>query len=999
MLCLLLGGGIFAWLESHKVEIRDTVLSLLHKELGQKCVVAYVGVHFSPRPVLLIKGFESSGPLFSLTAERVLAVPSFSGLMRGLFIPSTIQFESPVLDVRSSFFDQPVSSAPKKEEAFPEPCIIIVENGTCTLNYPDSPVSLSGFDCYLKSHSTQSLKGDFLIEKVTFAVANVSCSLSDVLFLGDVDFRSLSRGNARFDVRGEFNGPEWVKNIAFHFSVRSNDDSWDAKTAIKGNIVKDRLLIPLSLSGYVSLARNGERVQGKNLALEFGRDRAVFSADYLLHENRLSGHIGVQRLSLVEWFGFGRLLPSGIMHSLDYIHDGRLDFELDSRGLRIPFAEAVCANAVFTGRGGVEDWRRPVVFFDMHAPEVDLIRAVPEAGGILPSEPYFGHGPFTPDGLEKKSEGDIDVSYDIRLGADMVAYGPLSFENARVLIHPPADPENDDIHIDAKASFYGGTVNASGVLSRVTELFYSVSANCKDVNANLLYRDFPVLPVLYGNLAAHTNFKSQGTTLDGFLKNLRGSAVLEVKRGTLVSGGHRGTQFSSCILRLDPLRQGMWQKKRLGLDGVWTAELEQPGVRAQIQSNGRVFFGKTADKSGVEIQNIDTGVTVRIDRGDGKPLALSGRGLLHLIPMQLVRLTDARVQLPGAEFRGEIGVRQKGFALETRGSWNIASLPLLLEGLSGKKHDLPSFLHTLNGKITLAAEGELLHFSDLQLSTKLGPVSGTLDLELGKQIRMTPRLTFKNLDADALLEGGTSRGPLNWQGVESLLLDGHLKIENLRFKNCPFTGITFSLSLKDRVLHLADVEGRLYGGHLNGSFTLVFSKVLEVQSTGRLSDCDLSLFSRDAVKNGRLFGKGKVRGAIRAAFSSFSEWPGCLWGDWVLDAREGGYQPFDKGGHSSEKSIPFSRLSASGTLEGGIVRSSDLVLKGDGLSLRGKGELNLGKMSFDGRFDVEKRGMPAFPLYVEGTFDKTKTSVGVGALVLNAVGGLFRGLIGIFAPK
>ncbi|MBO4368942.1 MAG: hypothetical protein J5803_02405 [Desulfovibrio sp.] len=276
-----------------------------------------------------------------------------------------------------------------------------------------------------------------------------------------------------------------------------------------------------------------------------------------------------------------------------------------------------------------------------------------------------------------------------------------------------------------------------------------------------------------------------------------------------------------------------------------------------------------------------------------------------------------------------------------------------------------------------------------------------MGIELGKTLVLRPKLSFRRVDADALIEEGKrSRGgktkPLDWSGIEHVKIYGSVQIGELAFKKFPFRHLTLPVVLADKILQLSGIEGELYGGHLNGSVTVIFSKSIEIQSNGSLLACQLEEFSKDALKNGRLYGVSTLKGAFQSAFSSFSEWPACLWGKWDFTVKNGGYQAFDDKERVKGKPTNFSLLQGSGVIEKGVLRSNNVRLEGDGLRLKGAGELNLGKMAFDGKFDVEKKGVPSFPLYVEGTFDKTKTSIGVGALLLNAVGGIFRGILGIF---
>ena len=159
---------------------------------------------------------------------------------------------------------------------------------------------------------------------------------------------------------------------------------------------------------------------------------------------------------------------------------------------------------------------------------------------------------------------------------------------------------------------------------------------------------------------------------------------------------------------------------------------------------------------------------------------------------------------------------------------------------------------------------------------------------------------------------------------------------------------------------------------------------------------NLADVARETMEDGLLEGSAQLSGTIRAAFTAFKDFPNCLWGKWQFRAEQGRFQALDKKKQPKGRPTLFSALTASGLIEQGILHSHDVVLAGDDLKLKGKGELNLMKKTIDCTFDVDKKGLPHFPIYIEGTLEKTKTSVGAGALILNAIGGIFTSIIGMF---
>ena len=138
-----------------------------------------------------------------------------------------------------------------------------------------------------------------------------------------------------------------------------------------------------------------------------------------------------------------------------------------------------------------------------------------------------------------------------------------------------------------------------------------------------------------------------------------------------------------------------------------------------------------------------------------------------------------------------------------------------------------------------------------------------------------------------------------------------------------------------------------------------------------------------------MHGLANLAGAFNARFSSPSDWPNCLNGSWNLRVFNGRYQALDNRNRPSGSPTTFSLLQASGKVSKGLLTSRDVFLQGSDLKLKGTGEFNLNNQNIDCKFEVDKRGMPLFPIYIEGKLGKVKTSIGAGQFILNAIGGLF----------
>ncbi|MBO4368941.1 MAG: hypothetical protein J5803_02400, partial [Desulfovibrio sp.] len=282
---------------------------------------------------------------------------------------------------------------------------------------------------------------------------------------------------------------------------------------------------------------------------------------------------------------------------------------------------------------------------------------------------------------------------------------------------------------DANARFYEGQLKGSLVLSGEDDVRYAIKVVLSEINGALLGRAMPIIPVRKGKWTASCAITSMGTTLDVFLKQLRGSARVDGKHGELALLGSKRLPFSSCQVKLDPLRSGQWRSSVLGLDGLWQCDLDQSVLKAHLEANGKIFFGKTKDKSGVEIPGLETHsklVLKEASETDGKRPAIEGKGLLQWPSSQGgLRVTESTLRLPQGSFSGQLLLgSQKESVLQIMGQWQMPDLSSCLGTLFGRRIALPSFLNEFTGKASLQLAGSLITLSEVEGKTKLGPLAG-----------------------------------------------------------------------------------------------------------------------------------------------------------------------------------------------------------------------------------------------------------------------------------
>ena len=1007
------------WLFTHQDFLQQQVIAGLEASLGQKAAVDDVAIIFTPRPVVVLHNLESQGALGSFSIPKVVFAPSLTSLLLARLEPAYLQCTSP----RINLAELPKASSHGSIDPpeLPRGCTLVIENGSFRLASAEHALMAEGIDCYLKIRSGNELQGDLFVRSMQFAVANQSLCVEDFLFLGHIAPFDFERSDSRFDLKAMLRGPSWLHSMGVQATVGKKNGLWECASDIRAVFLQDDFPLPFSLKGLTKLTENKQTLHFESMALSLGfRDSGTFNGTYDSVRQSLDGRLHINHVSLTEWLGFARNLPAGLMRSLDHVTNAELDFHIDAQGLSVPKVSASCAGSEFSGQGGVKDWRKPVVFLDMQAPFVDLIRAIPEAGAILPHSPVYGHAALTPEG-DPSDDEPSSVGYDIRLGAASVAYGPLRIDHARVNIHPAGtkasfsaiepspstQPQgkkklSQDILVDARAGFYDGQFLGCLALGGERDVRYAIKASFSDVNGQKLGRAMPVIPVRKGKWQAQAQVLSQGKVLETFLQQLRGQVRVDCRHGELhTPGSAKNLTFTALHGKLEPLRQGQWKSEKLFLDGLWKIELERNAMTVNMQLGGKIGFGVTSDGSGVEFQNLESKFSVQ--QGQGKEPKYWGEARLFWLPEKSqLRAQNSQITCKAGQFTGqaELALGREAF-LTGKGEFSISDLGQLISIVSQNSPNIPAFLRKLKGQTSFEVKANSLRFTNLVCQTDLGPLHGAFGFDWSKKFTLLPELVLDNLATDKLM--GTTKpkqgksAPLDYQGIERLRILGSLVIKDLLFKGIHFFDVRLPIDLADAVCSLKGISGLLYQGRLNGQATLVFShKSIELQSNGELSGVSLAALARDAMRDAQMTGQAMLSGTIRAAFTSFSDWPGCLWGEWSFLAKDGSYQAMKSYARPHAKPTSFSTLSAKGTINQGVLQSKDVQFLGDGLKLTGKGELDLNKQSIDCTFEVDKKGMPYFPIYIEGTLDKTKTSIGAGQLILNALGGIFGAFFGIF---
>ena len=1003
-LCLvtLVAGGFL--LVQNQDWLRDRLIAGLEENLGQSFELAKAELGFSPWPFLKLEGASSQGPHLTIAFKRAVIAPDVSDLFLGQVNPDHIELEDPLLeidDLETFILEHKDSSSEPKSDSnldLPSGCQLFIKNGTFKVkSYVKGLWQVAGLDCYLSTGFFGGLSGDLTVKNAKVNYAGQEFTLSNLLLLGEVSLSDFRR--AKLDCNFVLQNKAWLKNLNFSTSLGSHSGHFEIRTKLDGVLLKDGVDLDFDWSSEVRLLDLKELLIKRAYFSLGDRDFGTFNGNFDLAKRSLSGHLHMPRVSLTEWLTFARSLPPGLQISLDNVQNVNIDFTIDGQKLVVPKVSADCQGSHFSGVGGVSSWSKPVVFLDMNAPKVNLIAGIAEAGGESPDGPIFMHGPLTPE--IEPTPGPSSVGYDIRLGADNVKYGPLTINKAKVIIHPaPLNAKNEeDILLDATAQFYEGKFNGQLRLGGLKETTFNIKVALQDVNALGVGRAMPIIPVRKGKWAAQAQVTSLGTKLGVFLKNLRGTVKVDGTRGEFaIPKSTKNIPFVNLNARLDPLKFGQWQGKMLGLEGAWKLNLDLGGTRVNSDLTGKIWFGRKQNQTGVEFQNIPLQLSYRVDTPGSLPKNFSCQSkakLTYLMANNIVKLQDFSLSLPGLEYsaNGELGQQKDGFALKTQGSISINDFAKALTSVRGSTATVPDVFKQIRGNLNCRVTPTQVTLDNLHLRTGLGLWHGQINYPLAKGGQPDLEFTLDKLDLDAYLAKNPSNPnkKIDVEDFKSLTAKGTLHIRELVFKKLRFFRLRLPFDLKNGRLTVNHIGGQLYGGNLYGSAKLTLASPISLETGGKIAGADLGMIARDKMEKSTMSGRADVAGLFKASFSRTSDWPNCLSGSWNMRVFDGKYQGFDDRGRPKGSPTTFNLLQASGKLANSLLTSRDVFIHGSDFKLKGVGEFNISTQAIDCKFDVDKRGMPHFPIYIEGKIGKVKTAIGAGQFILNAIGGIFSG--------
>ncbi|MDE5832400.1 MAG: AsmA family protein, partial [Desulfovibrio sp.] len=1003
-----LAWGAFYWLVQRDPQaFADRWLGDFSRATGYKIEIEDIIVNLLPIPSLSFSEITLAGNGVSARIPWITVRPSFPGLLAGEVFPSEIIVLRPRIraDLPCSFFDADGLKAwlrkdfgfLKQKEKDPSEIspmelgcdLRIIEGRMRVADKTGIRYAFRGARSDLSIGNTGRVAGNVSVSSMIFGrrgdwnmkLERVGCDL-------DVD-PAFEDGESSLKISGSAIASNYLGRSDFNIQYQGGSKIKTATINFNGSLDIDRNSMPASLSCNLSQLAGTEEINIRALEFVADRDSGRLDAAVTLPVADKSwsakGSIFCRRLSLTQWFGFARNLTPGLQLAMDNIFNASMKFEISPKKLQARDIVAECSGSTFKGVGGVADFAKPEVALSLKCQKANLGLILPEAVGKNPKPPYFPYPPLTPMPGEPLAEGETGINYDLRFFADQVNYGNLLFQKSSLRIYPGAMDaiRIEDVLLDCRAGFYGGSVTGNCILGADPSMPLNIVVKAANIDGKKLGTNLKSFPFRSGKFDAYINVFSKGKELNIFLPNLHG--IVSMKGKSAKFDGLDET-ISTLSARVD-VKNAKMSAGKLNFHGKWSGKATTASFDASAGVAGTLAF----DESGLAFKNLPAEAEAKLIKAAGQipantDIRLNGRANLENEKLELL---NSKIRIFGVD----INTTSKLDLKKITGSGSLSfSAPNIGAALNkaGIKAAVPAAFAKTSFKANFSAGKDDFKLSGVQSS--FGSVSVSGDLEYKKR-RTRPFFAF-NLNAGNIefQSSGDKKTVWSFPFMREFDCQGRLKIKSLKVMNYRIGNLDLPLTLENGKMSVSPLAATFYGGAAKGTAAVDFSKGLAFDTNLNLTGINLPDFARDSKLQSSVRGMAAVYANLRAGLSGTDNLVGKLNGKWSLSASNGFWQNL-KNGKPDGRAINFKKLSVSGTIADGTLRSSDFKLEDPDLKVDGKGWVNLLNDKLECDFNIDMSGLPEFPLRLYGAIKDPKTSIGAGRMALNAIAGIGTGFV------
>lgn len=1045
---LLLATALFLRQNPHA--LAEHLANSIRSRTGLECSMGLVDVAMLPVPALAVADVYIHSADFSLSVAYATVRPSFSALLRGEFEPGDITLLRPEVSLTRDSLPLPALG-----EAQPGPtpspallltvpdklqnCRIMVQHGSVEITARDGRrLRMTDIRTDISPQSPSTLDGWFNVgtailwekDRIAAQVDNLQVDMSGAVLA----LHRGSTGRIRLQGRGFVPHSLRIAHLDINVEQRAHkesniDPSGTISANMQGSFPWKGQDIPFHVAGRGKNTGQGTfAIEAADIGLD--KDRLRMEAVVTLPRTgqpadilpSIRGTLTLHRLSLVQWFGFGRVLPPGLQKTLDNL-SGSLDFICNRQGLQVPHLQVAVADTSFEGQGSVESWATPVILIDAKSTQLRLDTALPEARGQFPAALAFPHLPLTPQPGTDAADSmpGPDINYDIRLAVDNVQYGPLHVGGARFRCVPQGKGLVDMTF--GSSSLYGGNLEGSLLLGGgAHSTSYAIKAQLKNIAAEKPLHLLTGGKWLGGRLSASAQWKTEGKSITAFLNNLTGSSSLRLEEGYCApsfSAGEAGKiPFSrlemSSKLRGPKSAQGGSEVSAklpafLTFEGEWQGLMHTKDWQASVRMDGPVSFSRTKGLP-LYFQKIPASVSVNMQQeltGLTQPIKshASGRFSFHS-GNKTLDVEDAHMTAEGLELRGNIQSTLSDLAAKGDVSLKSTQLRRVL-GL----FDSTSLTSSLPAKalqeVEVQARMHLTHSSlrmeKMRAKIDSTHVAGTME----GQWNARPSWKF-DLNADsfdlalyrqsAAAGASASTTPWNLKLMQSVDAQGTLRINTARLFKFSLQNLHIPVRLNKGLLECSTLRAQLYDAPLTGSLRAEVKKGLVFRLGLKAHNVNMLPLTTDQGLSTVLAGRAAFSSTTQGTLHSAADFPAALQGDYSGEVLNGYFQSRKTsaaGNAQNGGKTAFNFLRATGQMTQGILRNNDFIMDGSSMRVSGQGWINFGTAQLDYTALVRMGNIAEFPVRYYGPLSNPQRHIQAGKAIVDTLGQLGTDVFGL----
>lgn len=1037
----LLGTGIF--LHQNPYALAEKLTDAIRTRAGIECTVGLVDVAMLPIPALAVTDVRISTSTMTLTVAYATMRPSLWALLRGEFEPGDITLLRPDLHLKAAPAPPtPTAQTPAPAEPVTAPIIlpttltippallqsrIIIQHGTLEIqDFQGRRVQMQEIRTDISPTAPDSVNGWVHIGTATvYDGNNVAAHFTALQAEMDGAILALHQGaKGRVRLQGQASMPQVLYLDSLDMQINQGHNETQPVTLLlakmQGSFPFGGDSIPFHLDGMGKSTGQGPIIID-NLDIGLDKDRLHMQGSMTLPQGgslwpTVAGSLTIHRLSLPQWFGFGRPMPAGLQRSLDSL-TGNMNFALDPKGLAVSHLLINVAGTTFEGTGGVASWAKPVIAINARSKQLTLDKALPEATGNFPMAPSYANSPLTPEPGSDAAAGMNmpDLNYDIQLGVDTLHYGPLQMQKVQYRCIP-AEQGTVDMRFEV-GTVYGGSADGAMLLASATatqKTQYTIRTTLKNIDLQKPITLLTGSKWLGGRMNATAQWRAEGKTFPLFLATLNGTSTIKIEDGFYDTPTIKGDADKFAFNRLelssrlrglaDPSPAKNASPDLWTIDGEWQGQLHTKQWQGSARLDGPISLHR---KNGVPLTfyKVPGSLSVQLHKDltnlpqDVKAHA-TGRFTFNSTTGAF-DAEDASINTEGIELRGNL--QSNLLALTVGGDVHLKSQHLrrALTLLGYPLDNIPAkALQQVDGRAHLAYSPTSLTLRDITAAIDSSHVSGLVE----GQWQGRPQWKFDlKTDKFDLAKYRTPRPEgkapstqaWNLKPMQGVDMQGNFSFGSLQIFKMHLQNAHIPVRLRNGTLACTPLKAQAYSGTVTGALHAESKNGLKLQLDIQAAAVDMLGLTMDQQLSTVLGGKALLNGNTKGTIRSDSDIPAALSGTYGLEIVNGFYQSRNTAGALTGSKSNFNLARGTGQMRNGVLHNTDFVMTSNNMRVSGKGEIDFVSDKLDYTVLVNLKNIAEFPIRYSGALNNPVRTIQAGKAIADTLEQLGSDVLGI----